>query len=112
MPCPSSVAPFTASHGEAPAAEVPPGEAAATTAGEAPLTEAEEALEAPLLTEEAPLLTEEAPLLTEGDADGLAAVLRTAPPQQQGLMDEFLALCANEALFPRRVRGAARCASL
>jgi hypothetical protein len=95
MPCPSSVSPYTASPCEAPAAE----------ALEAPLTEAEEDLEALLLKEEAPLLT-------EADADGLAAVLRTASPQQHGLMDEFLALCANEALFPRRVQGAALCASL
>ncbi len=106
MPCPSSLAPFAASHGEAPAeeevllseaeAEAPPSEAAAaeeaetaTTTGEVPLTEVEEALEALSLT--------------EGDADGLVAVLRRASPQQQGLVDEFLALCANEALFPRRL---------
>ncbi len=34
-------------------------------------------------------------------AEGMAAVLRTAPPEQAALMNEFLDLCANETLFPR-----------
>jgi hypothetical protein len=46
----------------------------------------------------------------EGRADGLAVILCTAPAQQQGLVGGFLALCANEALFPRRRRAPSSCA--
>ena len=34
-------------------------------------------------------------------AEGMAAVLRTAPPGKAALVREFLDLCANETLFPR-----------
>ncbi len=34
-------------------------------------------------------------------AEGMAAVLRTAPPEKAALVNEFLDLCANETLFSR-----------
>ncbi len=40
-------------------------------------------------------------LASSDAAEGMAAVLRTAPPEQAALMNEFLDLCANETLFPR-----------
>jgi hypothetical protein len=37
-----------------------------------------------------------------GELDGLAEVLHTARGRQRALVGDFLALCANEVLFPRR----------
>ncbi len=57
--------------------------------------------------QEAALLREAEAMQTEemvGELDGLAEVLNTARGLQRALVGDFVALCANEALFPRRPR--------
>jgi hypothetical protein len=79
-----------------------------TTSGEElPPTEAE-ALQATLLQEAALLREADALQREEGELDGLAEVLHTARGRQRALVGDFLALCANEVLFPRRPSGGSR----